>query len=191
MAGSSPDGRVTAPEDMAAILPVRGERMRFTVPVSEPDGTQRPRPRPGPPGADDPPLEQYHEPRPQPPYGQHAYPQQPYGQQAYPPPTYGYGYAQPYGYRSPSNGLGLAGMITGIVGVVLTIFFIGIIPSILGLIFGLIGHRKVRRGEATNGGQALTGIITGSVGIALFIAYVSLLIAVGHSSGCVGSGCTV
>ncbi len=97
------------------------------------------------------------------------------------PTAYGYGYG--YGPQ-PSNGLGLASMILGIVGVVLTIIWIGIVPSILAVIFGLIGRGRARRGEATNGGQALAGLILGIVGIVGFALYVTLLVvAVNHSSG--------
>lgn len=79
----------------------------------------------------------------------------------------GYGQGGYGGHLPPQNGLGLAGMICGIVGAVLALVVIGIIPAILGIIFGAIGIGRARRGVATNRGQSLTGIITGIVGVLL------------------------
>ncbi|MGW2182944.1 DUF4190 domain-containing protein [Streptomyces sp. NPDC001732] len=105
----------------------------------------------------------------------------PYG---YPsaPPQYGYpaypGYPQaPWG-APPANGMGTAAMVLGILAVCM--FCVYGIPSlvlgVLALIFGILGRKRVQRGEATNSGQALAGIIMGSVGIALGVAIISFFV---------------
>ncbi|GAA4898563.1 DUF4190 domain-containing protein [Streptomyces coeruleoprunus] len=114
----------------------------------------------------------------------------PYG---YPAPTttqfgaaYGYpgagypGYA-PYGPGgwgpAPANGLGVASMVLGIISLVgCWAYGLGIILGILALIFGLIGRKRVQRGEANNGPMATAGIVTGSVGIALGALVLGLII---------------
>ncbi|MFJ4716128.1 DUF4190 domain-containing protein [Streptomyces sp. NPDC088785] len=127
-----------------------------------------------------------------PPYGaqpgpQYGYPGPQYG---YPGPQYGYPgpqapqHPQQYGYwpgalpAQPSNGLGIAGMVLGIVAAVLFLMWpIALICGVLGIIFGAMGRARVRRGEATNPGQALTGIICGAAGAALAVGFVVLVVA--------------
>ncbi|MFF9570900.1 DUF4190 domain-containing protein [Streptomyces sp. NPDC014685] len=116
--------------------------------------------------------------------------------QQFPPPAgqYGYPAAQPqYGYPGysgypgypqapwgppPANGMGTAAMVLGILAVCM--FCIYGIPSlilgVLALIFGILGRKRVQRGEATNSGQALAGIIMGSIGIAFGVAIISFFI---------------
>ncbi|MBT3072284.1 DUF4190 domain-containing protein [Streptomyces sp. CYG20] len=105
---------------------------------------------------------------PQPPtaghYGYPAPPAQPYG--GYPGYD-AYGGHQPWGPQ-PSNGLGTAALVLGIISVVgFCMYGVNIVLGILALIFGIIGLGRAKRGEATNRGMAIAGIITGSVGIVL------------------------
>lgn len=91
----------------------------------------------------------------------------PYGAPpTYAPPQYG---APQYGgpvTGPPSNGFGVAGLVLGILALVLCItIFGGIILGILGLIFGILGRNRAKRGEATNGGMALAGAICGGLGM--------------------------
>jgi uncharacterized membrane protein len=73
---------------------------------------------------------------------------------------------------APSNGLGTAGLVLGIIAAVGFCFWpVSLICGILAVIFGAVGRGKARRDEATNSGQALAGIICGAVGIALAIAF--------------------
>ncbi|MFI9625781.1 DUF4190 domain-containing protein [Streptomyces sp. NPDC052042] len=106
-----------------------------------------------------------------------------YGYPAAPAPPYGYpgygGYPQaPWGGPPPVNGMGTAAMVLGILS--LCLFCLYGVPSIvlgvLALIFGILGRKRARRGEADNGGQALAGIITGSVGIALGTAVIAFFV---------------
>lgn len=101
-----------------------------------------------------------------------------------PPPPYanapGYG-APPYAYGgspSPRNGMGTAALVVGIIGLLCSLFLgwvvigipLGIVLGIIALILGIVGRRRVRRGEATNGGSALSGIILGAIAIVIAIA---------------------
>ncbi|WP_327234247.1 DUF4190 domain-containing protein [Streptomyces sp. NBC_01317] len=119
-----------------------------------------------------------------------------YGYPAAGPPTgathTGYpagGYVAPYpGYgaggwqQAPSNGMGVTALVLGIVGLVVGCFWgVGILLGVLALIFGIIGRRKARRGEATNGGVALAGVILGAVATVLGAVFLALLIWVVNS----------
>ncbi|MFJ7060362.1 DUF4190 domain-containing protein [Streptomyces griseobrunneus] len=97
-------------------------------------------------------------------YGYPAPPAQPYGgYPGYDP----YGGQQPWGPQ-PSNGLGTAALVLGIISVVgFCMYGVNIILGILALIFGIIGLGRAKRGEATNRGMAIAGIITGSIGIVI------------------------
>ncbi|MFF2078414.1 DUF4190 domain-containing protein [Kitasatospora sp. NPDC058162] len=86
---------------------------------------------------------------------------------AYPPPPYWPGY--PVSAPQPRNGLGVAAMVLGIVGTVLSLaiilFWLSWLPALLALIFGIIGLGYVRKGQATNRGVALAGVILGITGL--------------------------
>lgn len=120
----------------------------------------------------------------------YGYPQQPGyggGGPVYAPPPPAYGGGPGYGWApmapQPSNGMGTASLVVGIVSaVIFCLWPLAIILGILAVIFGVIGRGKVRRGEATNGGQALAGIICGAVGIVIAVAFGVVVIAFGDDS---------
>ncbi|MET8410605.1 DUF4190 domain-containing protein [Streptomyces sp. NPDC005195] len=135
------------------------------------------------------------EPVPPPPIGPEGPGQAPYGYgYGYPPygppgaghqgaPGYpgvpGYPGATGYGWPAmplaPSNGMGTAGLVVGIISaVVFCLWPVAFVLGILGVIFGVVGRRRAGRGEATNPGQALAGIICGAVGIALSIGMIAI-----------------
>ena len=110
-----------------------------------------------------------------------GYPSQPgWGDQGgYPTPQPGYGqppaYGQPGGFAYPqaqqfSNGIGTAGMILGIIALVL-FWFAGLswILALLAVIFGGIGISKVNKREANNKGMAVAGLVCGSLVIAFWV----------------------
>ncbi|MEZ7005970.1 DUF4190 domain-containing protein [Streptomyces sp. AD55] len=117
------------------------------------------------------------------PYGYPPGPAYP-GGPAYPAQG-GYGSVPAQGYYGwtgmppePSNGMGTAGLVLGIISAVIFCHWpVTIILGVLGIIFGSIGRAKAARGEADNGGQALAGLICGIVGVVLscFGAVVSIL----------------
>ncbi len=83
--------------------------------------------------------------------------------------------------QAPRNGLGIAALILGIVGVVIGIipffFWVAGILGVIGLILGFVGRGRARRGEATNGTMALWGIITSAVAVVVSIVGLVILIA--------------
>ncbi|MGW1073992.1 DUF4190 domain-containing protein [Streptomyces sp. NPDC002537] len=125
----------------------------------------------------------------QPPYGQGVpYGQQAaYGQGAFAPGSYGYpAGAYGNGWQSagpaPANGLGVAALVLGIVGTVLSpSVVLGVVLGILAVIFGGIGRSKVSNGEADNGGQALAGLILGGVALVASVLLLSFYLSVDTS----------
>ncbi len=78
---------------------------------------------------------------------------------------------------APANGYGVAAMVLGIIAVTFFCAYgLGVILGILALIFGILGRKRVQRGEATNNGMALAGIILGVVGFVLSAAFIGFLV---------------
>jgi hypothetical protein len=98
-----------------------------------------------------------------------------------PPPPPSPHQPQPVAQRAPRNGLAVAALILGVVGVLSVFFPFGLwvagILGTVGLILGLIGYGRFQRSEATNGTMALWGIIIGAV--ALVVSIVGAVILVG------------
>lgn len=75
----------------------------------------------------------------------------------------------------PSNGLGLAGFVLGLVGLVLSFIpFVGVVAwplVILGIIFSAIGISKAVKGRATNKGLAISGLVVSVIGLVICILW--------------------
>lgn len=108
-------------------------------------------------------------------YDPGAYSPPPYGRSPYAAPAYGA--PVPFG-AAPRNGMGTAGLVLGIIGVVLCWNPLGFVLGILAIIFGSIGRGRAGRGEATNRSSATAGLVLGIVAIALLL----LLLAFGLSA---------
>lgn len=84
------------------------------------------------------------------------------------------------GAPAPQNGLGLAALILGIVGLVIGWCLYGI-PSILAIIFGAIGWKKANQGFATNKAMAQWGLWLGvagtAIGLIIGLVYGAVLLA--------------
>ena len=63
------------------------------------------------------------------------------------------------------NGMGVAALVLGIIGVVLPMVFF--VFSALALLFGSVGLGRVNRGEATNQGVATAGVVLGIIGLVI------------------------
>ena len=124
--------------------------------MSEPDKPETPPARPPPPPW----------PPPQYPYQPGPYP----GSYPPPPPQPYAGYAPPP--RAPQNGLGIASLVTAIIGLLTVIG--GIILGIVAIILGFLGRDRVNRGEADNGGVATAGIILGFLGIIVSLVVIAI-----------------
>ena len=92
----------------------------------------------------------------------------------YPPPQAGYApYGYPYPYPmmpmmpEPPKSLAITGMVLGIVGLCTSIFYIGGLVGIVGLIFSIIALRKAGRGLAGGKGMAIAGLVTSILGIVI------------------------
>jgi hypothetical protein len=79
----------------------------------------------------------------------------------------------------PSNGLGTAGFVVGIIGLVFSFIpIIGVIAwplVILGIIFSAIGFTRASKGRATNKGLAIAGLVVSIVGLVMCILWVAVL----------------
>ncbi|WP_206321913.1 DUF4190 domain-containing protein [Streptomyces sp. HNM0575] len=79
--------------------------------------------------------------------------------------------------RPPRNGLGVAALTLGLIGALLFWTVLGgVVLGLLALIFGIVGFRRGRRGEATNGTLAAVGAVIGT--LALLGSTVVLVFAV-------------
>ena len=90
-------------------------------------------------------------------------------------------YEPPYGSvyeerpeQTGGTGLAIASMVLGIVSIVLTCLFIGILPGIVGLILGIISIAKDKPGK----GMAVAGIVTSAIGIVLFFLVFAVILAI-------------
>ena len=78
-----------------------------------------------------------------------------------------------------TDNMAIAALVCGILGI--TTFWlclIGAVPSILGIVFGVIGKSRVDKsgGRLQGRGMALAGIICGSIGVVLAIGLIVLFI---------------
>jgi hypothetical protein len=85
-----------------------------------------------------------------------------------PAPDYGFG---PSPSQSPApqeqgNGIAVAGMVLGILALVLCwVMFVNFVLGVLGIVFGALGMAKAKRIGGKNRGLALAGLVTGILGI--------------------------
>ena len=126
-----------------------------------------------------------------PPYPPPPPPQSPYGAYpgGYPPPQSPYGsypggyppQQPPYGAGSgPSNGLGIAALVTAVVALVLVWSVIGgLILGVIAVILGFVARGRYKRGEATNGGVATSGIVLGAVAVVLSLVFIGIWATLG------------
>jgi hypothetical protein len=80
-----------------------------------------------------------------------------------------------YGYpplaARKTNGLAIAALVCGICG------FLYLVPAILGVVFGIIALRQIRRDESDGRGMAIAGIITGGAWLAFVVVLFLIVIA--------------
>jgi hypothetical protein len=71
------------------------------------------------------------------------------------------------------SGMAVAALVFGMVGFVIALIpmvgVLGIPPGLLGLIFGLVGWSKARKGRAGGEGMAISGAFLGALAIGLGI----------------------
>ncbi|WP_181766885.1 DUF4190 domain-containing protein [Streptomyces albidus (ex Kaewkla and Franco 2022)] len=87
----------------------------------------------------------------------------------------GHGGGAPSG--PPRNGFGVAALTLGLIGAVLFWTILGgLLLGLLAVIFGILGFRRGKRGQATNGTLAVVGAVIG--GLALVASGVVLAIGI-------------
>jgi prepilin-type processing-associated H-X9-DG protein len=62
----------------------------------------------------------------------------------------------------PSSGIAVAALVCGL------LFFIPVLPGILGVVFGIIGIKQTRHGRAGGRGLAVAGLVCGAVSVLLW-----------------------
>ncbi|THV28480.1 DUF4190 domain-containing protein [Glycomyces paridis] len=107
------------------------------------------------------------DPAPDPAPGPPAYVPPPNPYAPYPPYGYGYGYAP----ARPTNGMAIAALVLGVVGVCNPI-------SILGLVFGMIAKRQIQERGEQGEGMATAGIVLGWIGVASVVFWVLYIVFV-------------
>lgn len=152
----------------------------FSMPVEPhqdtPEGQQPPTPQapPAPPGYQPPaPPGGYQAPYQQPGGYPSAQPYQPYPA----PQPYSYGYGD---MRPRTNGMAIASMVCSFV------FFLYGIPSLVGLILGLVSLNQIKQRGEGGKGMAITGIVLGALGIVgwiIFFIVIAVVIAHAPSTG--------
>jgi hypothetical protein len=99
----------------------------------------------------------------------------PTGVPVYGEPVYG----APHGAPAPAqNGFGTTALVLGILALLssVTVLF-GVLLGVLAVIFGILGVRRARRKEATNGGMAIAGLVTGALGLVVSVLIVVAFLA--------------
>lgn len=118
-------------------------------------------------------------------------PHDPYPQGGWgPPPAPAYGYP---GYPRPERaGMAITALVLGIASLVLCwSAFGGLVLGLLAVVFGVVGLRRARRGEAGGQGRAVAGLICGVLGFVLggvfLFVWISFFTSTGFSDyfGCV------
>ena len=79
---------------------------------------------------------------------------------------------------SSNDGFAVASMVLGILSICSAWFVLGIIPAILGVVFGLIVLCSARR-RRTGRSMAIAGLVTGSVGVIVSLIVLLLAITIG------------
>lgn len=78
----------------------------------------------------------------------------------------------------PSNGLGTAGFVVGLIGLLFSFIpLIGVVAwplVILGIIFSAVGISKATKGRATNKGLAIAGLVVSIAGLVVCVLWVAV-----------------
>ncbi|WP_078863788.1 DUF4190 domain-containing protein [Streptomyces sp. AcH 505] len=76
------------------------------------------------------------------------------------------------------NGMGTASLVLGIIGLVLSWYWIAALPlGIVAICLGVAGRRRAAQGQADNRGSATAGMVLGIVAVVLAVAFVAIVAA--------------
>ncbi|WP_020664323.1 DUF4190 domain-containing protein [Amycolatopsis benzoatilytica] len=80
---------------------------------------------------------------------------------------------------APKNGLGTAGFVLGLVGLIFSFIpIIGVVAwplVILGIVFSAIGFARARSGKATNQGLSIAGLVLSVIGLIIAIVWATVV----------------
>lgn len=86
--------------------------------------------------------------------------------------------ATPYAARG--NSMAVAGFVTGLLGLILSIipilFYAGIVLDVVGIVLGAIGRSRAKEPGVPHRGLATAGLVMGIVGIIVFITWIVLIV---------------
>ncbi len=101
-----------------------------------------------------------------------------YGAPGYGTPGYGApGHGYPPPIPRPGNGMATAGMVNGIISVVLFwLPIIGWILAVLGIVFGGIGISRANSG-ARGKGMAISGVVLGIASLVLYVVFAAIYVS--------------
>jgi Domain of unknown function (DUF4190) len=83
----------------------------------------------------------------------------------------------PSGPSGPRNGMGVAALVFGVVGVLLGAVVIGGVLGIVAVVLGILALGRVRRGEANNRGVAIIGIVAGALAVVIAAGALALILS--------------
>ncbi len=138
------------------------------------------------PGPQPPPPPPGWQPGPMPGYGPAPQPPPPGWQPGPMPPAYGQPYP-PAGYYPPqaayggggqgTNGMAVASLVLGIVGIVFVwVPLVDLVPAVLSMIFGFVAKNQISRHQQAGAGMANAGLVLGWVAIAIQLIFVALAV---------------
>jgi len=80
--------------------------------------------------------------------------------------------------NQPSQGLAVASMVLGILGLFVGMFCLGPVPGIAALVLGLVALSQIKSAPDRNGGKpfAIVGIITGSLSMVIFVGWLLFIV---------------
>ncbi len=80
--------------------------------------------------------------------------------------------------QQPSQGLAIASMVVGVVGLVLGTFCLGPIPGIAALVLGLVALNQIKKSPDKHGGKplAIIGVVLGSLSLLVTLGWIILFI---------------
>lgn len=93
----------------------------------------------------------------------------PYGSDAPGSNAPGPGYSGGAPSRSLPQGLAVASLVLGILGILTSLIFVGGLLGLIAVILGVVALGKAKRGEAGGRGLAIGGIVTGAIALLLTI----------------------
>lgn len=96
-------------------------------------------------------------------------------------------FPESFGWSTPEakqNTMGTASLVLGICSVVMfCVFGLNLVLGVLAVVFGVLGRKRVRRGEADNGSQATAGLVLGVIGTAAGLLLAGAVFWAGSDSG--------